>query len=113
MGDITDLKGTTTYTDHSVIPGVTYHYRVLASNQYGDSSDFSPSASASASSPGTLASAPQNLLASAGPGHVLLTWSAPANAGTPSFTEYDIYRSTTAGVYGAPLATVDEVNFNI
>ena len=107
--DITDLKGTTTYTDHSVIPGVTYHYRVLASNQYGDSSAFSPSASASASSAGTLPIAPQNLLASAGPGYVFLTWSAPANAGTPSFTAYDIYRSTTAGVYGAPIASVDEV----
>ncbi len=107
--DITDLKGTTTFTDHFVIPGVTYHYRVLASNQYGDASAFSPTASASASSPGTLPTAPQNLLASVGPGYVFLTWTAPANAGTPSFTTYDIYRSTTAGVYAAPIASVDEV----
>ncbi len=107
--EITDLKGTTIYTDDNVIPGVVYSYRVLASNQYGDSSAFSPTASTTANPTGTLPTAPQNLLASAGAGYVFLTWSAPANAGTPSFTTYDIYRSTTAGVYGAPIASVDEV----
>ncbi|HTY46847.1 MAG TPA: hypothetical protein VMB46_04185, partial [Methanomassiliicoccales archaeon] len=101
------VRGTTQYTDHSAMAGVTYQYRVLATNLYGDASAFSPAASASASA-GTVASAPQSLVATSGTGFVLLSWLAPTSAGNPAFTMYEVFRSTTSGAYTTPLATVDE-----
>ena len=102
--------GPQSYLDTNVVPGLTYKYIVLANNEYGISYDlrngFSNEASAQATGSGTLPSAPQNLVATAGPGYVVLTWTAPSNAGTPAFTAYDIYRSTSSGSYGAPIAQV-------
>lgn len=104
--DITDLVGLTQFTDKYVIGGVTYTYRVMASNLFGEATGFSPTASATAPSAGTPASAPQNLVATAGAGYVVLNWAAPSSVGTPAFTQYNIYRSTSSGVFTTPIGNV-------
>jgi len=95
--EVTDLAGTTQWTDTTVTPGVTYTYKVFAYNQYGDSSDFSPDASATAAGGNVAPSAPRNLAAQSGAGFVKLTWQAPTNMGTPALTGYNVYRGTASG----------------
>jgi predicted phage tail protein len=98
--------GPQSYLDTQVVPGVTYQYVVMVMNPYGTATGFSNQASGQTGSSGTTPSAPRNLIATAGIGHVKLDWTAPLDSGTPAFTRYDVYRSTTAGSYSAPIAQV-------
>ena len=92
--------------DLFVVPGVTYSYRVEASNAYGDALELSNIDTASATGSTSAPSAPRNLDSQAGNGYVILTWDAPSSVGTPAFTAYNVYRATSSGGYGAALDTV-------
>jgi hypothetical protein len=68
---------------------------VKAVNSVGDSS-ASNEASATPSAPATVPGQPTGLTATAGVQQVSLSWTAPADGGSP-ILEYKIYRSTTSG----------------
>jgi fibronectin type 3 domain-containing protein len=93
----------TSYTDHSVVPGTTYYYAILALSNGGGSV---PSNEASAIIP-VAPSAPTALSATPAPGGVALTWTAPANDGGSDVTGYRVFRGTTEGGEAVtPLITV-------
>src|SRR5207247_2421775 len=66
----------TTYTDATVTNGVTYYYKVSATNAIGEGPK-SNEASATPSAPATPPGAPQGLSATPGATTVSLTWSPP------------------------------------
>jgi fibronectin type 3 domain-containing protein len=87
---LASLPSTTSYFDQAVSNGVTYYYRVTASNSMGEGA-FSPLASAK---PATLPGSPLSLSAVGGVGSIDLAWSAPADGGD-AITGYAIYRGTS------------------
>jgi hypothetical protein len=98
--------GIMTYNDTTVMPGTPYFYVVKAFNSVG-SSPPSNEVTGTATSGPQAPSAPQNLVATSGNNSVVLHWSAPANAGNPAFTNYNIYRGATAGSIGtSPIGSV-------
>ena len=76
------------YEDTSVLKGVTYHYRVSASNSFGEGA-FSSEASAVLI---TVPSAPLDLKAQGGVGQITLAWSAPENDGGSDVIDYILMR---------------------
>jgi titin len=102
---IQNVSGTVlSYNDTSVVPGLTYYYKVAAVNSVGTSPN-SNEAVGTAPAP-SAPTAPVGLTAFAGQGEIILNWSAPATVGT-GITEYRIYRGTTAGGEGTtPIASV-------
>jgi len=86
----------TTYTDATVTNGVTYYYKVSATNAIGEGPK-SNEASATPSAPATLPGAPQGLSATPGDTTVSLTWSPPSSNGGSPITNYKVYRGTTSG----------------
>ncbi len=103
---IAKVSSWTTYTDNDVVVGTPYFYKVKANNTYGASA-FSNEVTATAGSSSNAPGAPQNLVATNGNNSVVLHWGAPANAGNPAFTSYDIYRGATAGSIGTtPIGSV-------
>ena len=86
----------TTYTDATVTNGVTYYYKVSATNAIGEGPK-SNEASATPSAPATPPGAPQGLSATPGDTTVSLTWSPPASDGGSPITNYKIYRGTASG----------------
>jgi len=98
--------GTLIYNDTMATPGTPYFYEVKAVNTVG-SSLASNEVTGTATSGPQAPSAPQNLAATNGNNSVVLTWSAPANAGNPAFTSYNIYRGASADSIGAtPIGSV-------
>jgi titin len=93
-GPYTNIANTTGlgYTDTSVTNGVTYFYNITAVNAEGEG----PSSNQVSVTPATVPSAPQNLQATYGDSQVSLTWTAPANDGGYTISEYMIYRATSA-----------------
>lgn len=98
--------GAVEFVDRYVIPSVTYSYRVLVSNAYGDALEPSNVDTAAATDSVGAPSAPRDLVAMGGVGYVVLTWEAPTEGGDPAFTEYVIYRANVSGGYSAALSTV-------
>ena len=99
--------GDVQFLDETGIPGVEYDYRVLAANEYGEGLTPSNVASGTATGATSAPSAPRNLEAQSGTGYILLNWDAPTSSGSPAFTAYSIFRSTTSGSFGTtPLASV-------
>src|SRR5438046_2170122 len=94
----------TTYTDATVTNGVTYYYKVSATNAIGEGPK-SNEASATPSAPATPPGAPQGLSATPGDTTVSLTWSPPSSNGGSPITNYKIYRRT-AGGGETPVATI-------
>src|SRR5437870_185370 len=86
----------TTYTDATVTNGVTYYYKVSATNAIGEGPK-SNEASATPSAPATPPGAPQGLSATPGDTTVSLTWSPPSSNGGSPITNYKIYRRTAGG----------------
>ena len=84
----------TTYTDTAVTNGTTYFYAVSAVNAIGEGSR-SAERSATPTAPATAPAAP-GLTATAGNAQVALSWTAPADGGSP-ITGYRLYRGTTSG----------------
>jgi titin len=77
------------FDDISIDPG-TYYYKVLAGNNYGDSS-FSNVVSVTVSG-GTPPGAPTDLIAYPGNGHASLDWTAPADIGSAPIDYYIVYK---------------------
>jgi fibronectin type 3 domain-containing protein len=87
-----------TFNDTGLASNTTYFYRFHYRNGDGIVTAYS-----SVKSGTTLPlppAAPTGLAASAGNAQVVLTWSASAGA-----TSYKVFRSTTSGSYGSPIAT--------
>jgi parallel beta-helix repeat protein len=81
------------YNDTNVINGVTYIYNVSAVSSNGEG----PNSEDVIAVPSDIPSAPFNLQAVAGDGHVNLNWDEPIWNGGSSITNYRIYRGTTSG----------------
>jgi len=93
----------TSFTDTTVTNGTSYYYTVAAVNAVGTGPQ---SAEVSATPKATAPSAPASLVASAGNGQVVLSWTVPASDGGSPITGYNVYRSTTPGGEGStPVAT--------
>jgi fibronectin type 3 domain-containing protein len=83
----------TTYNDSSVLPGITYYYKVSAVNINGEG----PQSNGAHATPPNVPYAPLNLTADSGFGYVQLTWEEPESDGGAPITNYRIYRGTTSG----------------
>ncbi|MDW5562418.1 MAG: Ser-Thr-rich GPI-anchored membrane family protein [Methanomassiliicoccus sp.] len=93
---LTTVGNVLTYTDTAVTNGVTYYYKVSAVNAVNEGPQSSES-SAAPTAAITAPSAPQNVVATAGNGQVVLTWKAPASNGGSDITGYKIYRGSSSG----------------
>ena len=87
----TTTGAVTSFTDQAVTPGTTYYYRVAAVNTAGTGA----SSDEASGVPYTTAAAPR-LTALAGKSQVSLSWTVPADGGTP-ISGYRIYRGLAAG----------------
>src|SRR5439155_14454445 len=88
------LGVTNGYTDTAVTNGTTYYYQVSAANAVGEgtrSSEKSATPAAPAQVPGMA-----SLTATAGNAQVALSWTTPADGGSP-ITGYKLYRGTVSG----------------
>lgn len=86
----------TAYTVTGLANGTAYQFRVSASNAVGAGPY---SASTGNVTPRTLAGAPTSLTAAAGNAQVALSWTAPANNGGATITDYQIQVSVAGGSY--------------
>jgi fibronectin type 3 domain-containing protein len=82
------------YTDSAVTNGTTYYYQVSAVNAVGEGSR-STERSATPTAPITVPGQP-TLTATAGNAQVALSWTTPANGGSP-ISGYRLYRGTSSG----------------
>jgi len=92
---VTGLTGTS-YVDPGLVNGTTYYYKVSASNA-GGTSGLSAEVSAK---PATVPGAATLAAATARGKGVVLSWSPPANGGSP-ITSYTVYRGTAPGTEAA------------
>ncbi|MBI0583910.1 MAG: fibronectin type III domain-containing protein [Methanomassiliicoccus sp.] len=90
---IATIGNTTYYADLDVVVGTTYGYRVAASNWAGEGPQSGEAANTTIFRPG----AAQNVEATAGVGHVVLTWERPDTDGN-SLIGYRVYRSASSGL---------------
>ncbi len=106
---LTSIGNVLTYLDTGLSNGQTYYYKVSAINAIGEGSQ-SDEVSAT---PGTVPSAPQNLIVIPGDSFVNLTWMPPASDGGSAILNYTIYRGTAPGaevfllVIGPSLGYID------
>jgi fibronectin type 3 domain-containing protein/lysophospholipase L1-like esterase len=92
--------GETSYSDTGLAAGTTYSYRVVATNDAGDSPP-SPVATATTGSPAdtTAPTAPFGLKAASAKAKINLSWSGSTDAGGSGLAGYIVWRST-AGASG-------------
>ena len=101
---ITSTGGTTSFSDTGLSDSTAYYYVISAVNSLGESVD---SAQVEATTLPFPPSAPMNLVATAGDDSVTLDWDANSESDLDS---YNVYRSTTSGIYGAAIVTGISVN---
>jgi FG-GAP-like repeat len=87
------LGTTTSFTDATAAFGVTYYYRVSASNSLGEGAPSNERSATIANLPG----APTLLSAKSGNAGVALSWNPPASNGGAAISAYKIYRGTASG----------------
>ena len=83
--------GTTWYSDGNLTTGTTYRYAV-GSSRAGATSSWSNQDTATALAPATPPGAPTGLSVQANPGHMALSWTAPADDGNGALDGYNVYR---------------------
>nr|MDO8110061.1 fibronectin type III domain-containing protein [Candidatus Sigynarchaeota archaeon] len=88
-----------TYTNTGLTNGQQYYYKVAAVNVNG----AGVNSTEESATPCTIASAPQNLVATPGNGFIVLNWLAPANNGGSLITNYHILQSMVPAGFN-PLA---------
>ncbi|MDQ1495480.1 MAG: hypothetical protein QOG69_1963, partial [Actinomycetota bacterium] len=105
---VAQLGVVSSYQDSAVASGTTYYYQVTALNSVGEgarSAEVSATPTAAATVPGAPVA-----VASAGTSSVQVSWTAPADGGSP-IIGYDVYRATTPGGEGAtPVAQLGVVS---
>ena len=95
----TNPAGALTYSDTALAPGTLYTYAIRAVNAVGVGPNSFNATATTWTSPG----APTGVLASAGNGQILVSWTAPAFNGNTPITGYSVYdnssslRCTTTG----------------
>jgi len=109
---LTRLGAVLNFTDANVTNGMTYYYRVSASNERGEGPPCLE-LNATPRSPNTVPGKPQNLTAASSDHKVTLCWSAPESDGGLPVTGYRIYRSNTSADFRflrsvAVNSTIDE-----
>jgi fibronectin type 3 domain-containing protein len=82
-----------TYLDLDLTNGVTYYYKVSASNSAGEGPQSNEMSAKPVGKPGS----PMNLAASPSDSIVNLTWQAPSGDGGSAILNYQVWRSTTSG----------------
>jgi hypothetical protein len=92
---LTNVSATTlTYTKTGLTNGNVYYFGVAAVNAKGEGpkglANTTPSATPQAPT------APINVVATGGSGHITLVWNAPSSAGSQPITDYKIYRGDSA-----------------
>ena len=108
-GSYGSTPAATTTSTSATITGLTdgteYYFTVKAVNSAGAGAASTETSATPVGPP----AAPTNLIASAGSGHVTLTWSAVTGA-----SSYDVFESTTSGAYGTtPTTTVTQASATI
>ena len=95
------VSSATSTTIIGLIEATSYDFRVSAVNAAGTSSVSTGFTTNTEALPITLASAPQNLIASTtAEGQVLLTWDTPTNTGGASISDYQVeYRNRSTSTY--------------
>jgi fibronectin type 3 domain-containing protein len=88
---VTMIGPVDSYADEGLLNEQPYYYQVSAVNRAGEG-PRSDQASATPRARGTVPSAPQSLVATAGNGSVVLNWAAPATDGGAPITNYTVYR---------------------
>ena len=78
------------YTDTSIVPGATYYYQVLVSNELGSGPPSEVISVRVLTAPGVVG----GLEARSGNGYVELTWTAPGDDGGTDVTGYIVLRGT-------------------
>jgi titin len=89
-GDVIGYPGQSPSFDDILLDPGTYHYKVLATNNYGDSA-FSDIVEVTVSG-GSVPGAPTDLVAVPGNGHTSLDWTAPADPGSEPIDYYIVYQ---------------------
>jgi len=87
------LGNVAAYLDSGLTNGITYYYKVAASNSLGQGQNSTEAYAM----PATIPTEPLNLQAIPGNAEVVLTWSAPATDGGSPVTNYVVYRGASSG----------------
>jgi len=90
------------YVDSGLTNGTTYYYVISARDEVPNESGHSTQEVSGIPIDAIPPAAPTGLIATAGDGEVVLDWDDNAEA---DLAGYQVYRSTTSGSYGSPLAT--------
>lgn len=95
----TVTSNTSVFNSGSIPNGGTFSYTFTTAGTYGYHCSIHTSMTGQVivQSGGSVPTAPQNLLASAGDGYAQLSWSAPTSNGGSPITNYTVFRSTTSG----------------
>ena len=88
-----EVGNVTSFSDASVVTGVTYYYSVAAVTFVGEG----PPSNEASATPADVPGAPSDLTAVAGNGRVDLIWHEPSDDGGSPITNYTIFRGTAPG----------------